>query len=116
MTEKTLLILDDDAPLRNRLCRAMETRGFDVIDAGTVSDGIDLVRKTPPAYAIFDMKLDDGTGLSLVPELRKKARAKIQKFGKPTRANDVAESRFAKLFCWLFGWKLLVQLRRLRSK
>ena len=52
----------------------------------------------------------------LVPELRKKARAKIQKFGKPTRANDVAESRFAKLFCWLFGWKLLVQMRRLRSK
>ena len=50
----------------------METRGFDVIDAGTVSDGIDLVRKTPPAYAILDMKLDDGTGLSLVPELRKK--------------------------------------------
>ena len=72
MTEKTLLILDDDAPLRKRLCRAMETRGFDVIDAGTVSDGIDLVRKTPPAYAILDMKLDDGTGLSLVPELRKK--------------------------------------------
>jgi two-component system response regulator RegA len=72
VTEKTLLILDDDAPLRSRLCRAMEKRGFDVIDAGTVSDGIDLVRKTPPAYAILDMKLDDGTGLSLVPELRKK--------------------------------------------
>ena len=52
----------------------------------------------------------------LVPELRKKARAKIQKFGKPTRANDVAESRFAKLFCWLFGWKLLVQLRRLKQR
>jgi two-component system response regulator RegA len=72
VTEKTLLILDDDSPLRSRLCRAMETRGFDVIDAGTVSDGIDLVRKTPPAYAILDIKLDDGTGLSLVPELRKK--------------------------------------------
>ena len=52
----------------------------------------------------------------LVPELRKEARAKIQKFGKPTRANDVAESRFAKLFCWLFGWKLLVQMRRLRDR
>ena len=51
----------------------------------------------------------------LVPELRKKARAKIQHYGKPTRANDVAESRFAKLFCWLVGWKLLVQLRRLRD-
>ena len=72
MTDKTLLILDDDTPLRTRLCRAMETRGFTVMDAGTVSDGIDLVRKAAPAYAILDMKLDDGTGLNLVPELRKK--------------------------------------------
>ncbi len=72
MIDKTLLILEDDAPLRNRLCRAMETRGFTVMDAGTVSDGIDLVRKAAPAYAILDMKLDDGTGLNLVPELRKK--------------------------------------------
>lgn len=52
----------------------------------------------------------------LVPELRKKAKAKIQQYGKPTRANDVAESHFAKLFCWLFGWKLLVQLRRLKQR
>ena len=72
MTDKTLLILEDDTPLRNRLCRAMETRGFTVMDAGTVSDGIALVRKAAPAYAILDMKLDDGTGLNLVPELRKK--------------------------------------------
>ena len=72
VTDKTLLILEDDAPLRNRLCRAMEKRGFDVVDAGSVNDGIDLVRKVAPAFAILDMKLDDGTGLSLVPELRKK--------------------------------------------
>ena len=72
MTDKTLLILEDDTPLRNRLCRAMEARGFTVMDAGTVNDGIDLVRKTAPAYAILDMKLDDGTGLNLVPELRRK--------------------------------------------
>ena len=72
MTENSLLILDDDAPLRNRLRRAMETRGFEVMDAGSVAEGIDIVRKTPPAFAVLDMKLDDGTGLSLVPELRAK--------------------------------------------
>ena len=72
VTDKTLLILDDDAPLRGRLRRAMEVRGFDVIDAGTVREGVEMVRKTPPAFAILDMKLDDGTGLTLVQELRKK--------------------------------------------
>ncbi len=70
--DKSLLILDDDAPLRGRLRRAMEVRGYDVKDAGTVKLGIDIVRKTPPAFAILDMKLEDGTGLALVQELRKK--------------------------------------------
>ena len=72
VTDKTLLILDDDAPLRGRLRRAMEVRGFEVMDAGTVQEGVEMVRKTPPAYAILDMKLEDGTGLTLVQELRKK--------------------------------------------
>ena len=72
VTDKTLLILDDDAPLRGRLRRAMEVRGFEVIDAGTVQEGVEMVRKAPPAYAILDMKLEDGTGLTLVQELRKK--------------------------------------------
>ena len=72
VTDKSLLILDDDAPLRNRLKRAMEARGFDVVDAGTVAEGIELVRKSVPSYAILDMKLDDGSGLTLVQELRKR--------------------------------------------
>ena len=72
MTDKSLLILDDDAPLRNRLKRAMEARGFDVVDAGSVADGIELVRRSVPSYAILDMKLEDGSGLTLVQELRKR--------------------------------------------
>ena len=70
--DKSLLILDDDAPLRGRLRRAMEVRGFEVTDAGSVRDGINIVRNDPPAFAILDMKLEDGTGLTLVQELRKK--------------------------------------------
>ncbi|MEC7558472.1 MAG: response regulator, partial [Pseudomonadota bacterium] len=72
MTDNSLFILDDDAPLRTRLRRAMEMRGFEVMDAGSVSEGIDIVRKSPPAFAILDMKLEDGSGLSLVSELRAK--------------------------------------------
>jgi glycosyltransferase involved in cell wall biosynthesis len=51
----------------------------------------------------------------LVPELRKKARAKIKHYGKPTRKNDVAESKVARLVCVIFGWKFLVQLRRMKT-
>ena len=51
----------------------------------------------------------------LVPELRKKARAKIKHYGKPTKENDVAESKLARLICVIFGWKFLVQLRLLKN-
>ena len=67
---KSLLILDDDAPLRNRLARAMESRGFEVITAETVSEGISLAPQTPPAYAVLDMRLADGSGLDVVAALR----------------------------------------------
>ena len=67
---KSLLILADDAPLRNRLARAMESRGFEVITAETVSEGISLAQQTPPAYAVLDMRLADGSGLDVVAALR----------------------------------------------
>lgn len=52
----------------------------------------------------------------LVPDLRKDAQKKIQRFGKPTRGNDVAESTLAKIICATLGWKALVQMRLLKSK
>jgi hypothetical protein len=52
----------------------------------------------------------------LVPELRKKSRAKIKQYGKPTRQNDVAESAVAKLLCSILGWKFFVQLRIIRTR
>jgi len=72
VSDNTLLILDDDAPLRTRLRRAMEARDFTVVDASTVAEGVEKTREHSPAYAILDMKLEDGSGLSLVSELRKK--------------------------------------------
>jgi two-component system response regulator RegA len=63
LPDKTLLVLDDDAPLRTRLGRALEQRGFEVTLAGSVAEGIAAVRANPPAFAVVDLKLDDGSGL-----------------------------------------------------
>ena len=38
-TDKTLLIVDDDKPLRDRLARAMEKKGFKVIQAERHEEG-----------------------------------------------------------------------------
>ncbi|MDJ0949506.1 MAG: ActR/PrrA/RegA family redox response regulator transcription factor [Alphaproteobacteria bacterium] len=66
----TLLIVDDDAPLRNRLGRAMEGRGFKVTTADGVAAGIASARAAPPAYAVVDLRLGDGSGLEVVSALQ----------------------------------------------
>ena len=70
-TDKSLLIVDDDNPLRDRLARAMEKKGFLVTQAESVEKGISQVNKAPPAFAIVDLRLGDGSGLEVVKEIQK---------------------------------------------
>src|SRR6201994_947037 len=67
--EKTLLLVEDDRPLRERLARALETRGFTVTQAESVAEGKARAKDAPPAYAVVDLKLDDGNGLDVVETL-----------------------------------------------
>ena len=69
VADKSLLVMDDDAPLRNRLARALESRGFDVTTAAGVKEALEIARSKPPAYAVLDMRLEDGSGLTVVEEL-----------------------------------------------
>lgn len=70
--DKSLLLVDDDEPFVRRLARAMEKRGFEPVIAESVAQGHDLVTKAPPAYAVVDLRLEDGNGLDIVEALREK--------------------------------------------
>jgi two-component system response regulator RegA len=67
--DRSLIIVDDDRAFLQRMVRAMEQRGFLVRSAFTVSEGIDLVRQSPPAFAVIDLRLEDGNGLDVIAEL-----------------------------------------------
>ena len=69
--DKSLLIVDDDAPLRDRLGRAMEKKGFKVVQAESVKEGIKQAKILPPAFAVIDLRLLDGNGLEVVKEIKK---------------------------------------------
>ena len=69
--DKSLLILDDDDPLRGRLTRAMEKKGFQVKEAKTVLEGLNIVKTSPQAFACVDLRLEDGNGLDVIKELTK---------------------------------------------
>lgn len=68
--DTSLLLVDDDEAFLKRLARAMEKRGFDVTTAGSVLEGKDRAKALRPAYAVIDLRLDDGTGLEVVELLR----------------------------------------------
>ena len=68
--DTSLLILDDDEPFTRTLGRAMERRGFTVTAILSVNEGLIHVKKTPPAYAIVDLRLGDGNGLDVVEKIR----------------------------------------------
>jgi two-component system response regulator RegA len=48
----------------------METRGFQVVVASTVEDGLGALRSQPPAFAVIDLRLEDGNGLDVVAQLK----------------------------------------------
>ena len=70
LPDKSLLLLDDDAPLRTRLGRALEQRGFSVTLCASVAEAMSSLRSHAPAHAVLDMRLEDGTGLKVVEAVR----------------------------------------------
>ena len=67
---KSLLIVDDDNPFRERLARAMKKKGFEVSQAESVKKGIEAVKIKKPAFAVVDLRLSDGNGLEVVKEIQ----------------------------------------------
>jgi len=70
--DRTLLLVDDDEPFVKRLARAMEKRGFVTETAESVAAGKAIAQARPPAYAVVDLRLEDGNGLDVVEMLRER--------------------------------------------
>jgi two-component system response regulator RegA len=116
--DRSLLLVDDDEPFVKRLAKAMERRGFLPDTALSVAEGRAKALASPPAYAVVDLRLEDGNGLEVIELLRDKrpdcrivvltgygaiatavAAVKIgavDYLSKPADANDVTNALLAK--------------------
>lgn len=70
--DRSLLLVDDDEPFVKRLAKAMEKRGFLPETAESVAAGRAIALARPPAYAVVDLRLEDGNGLDVVETLRER--------------------------------------------
>jgi PAS domain S-box-containing protein len=69
--KKTVLIVDDDADLRNNLEDILGDEGYVTLDAGSCSEALDIVKMQQPEVALLDIKLPDGTGTNLLSEIKR---------------------------------------------
>ncbi len=70
MTEK-LLIVDDDQTFAAVLARSMERHGFQAATACSAEQALTACRETAFVKAVVDLKLEQQSGLQLIPQLLK---------------------------------------------
>ena len=67
--DKSLLVVDDDRLFCDRLARALSSRGFTARTAIGVAKALKDIKIAPPAFAVIELRLGDGSGLDVVQAL-----------------------------------------------
>src|SRR5262249_5870561 len=66
----TVLVVEDEAPMRRFLRAALTSHGFKVVEAATARDAEQLATETPPDAVLLDLGLPDADGIELLHKLR----------------------------------------------
>ncbi len=66
----SILLVDDDDALRERLARALRERGFEVSTASDYDQAVDLAREDSPEMAVIDLRMPGRSGLEVVRALQ----------------------------------------------
>ncbi len=67
--ERAVLVIDDDEVFRERLCRALASRGWEATGAADGATALKLAAASSPDLAIVDLRLPEMGGLDIVREL-----------------------------------------------
>jgi two-component system response regulator RegA len=67
--QKTILLVDDDEIFLGVLAKALRGRGFNATTATGITEAVRLAQNQKPAMAVVDLKLNEESGLDLIPEL-----------------------------------------------
>ncbi len=68
--ENLILIIDDEIQIRRLLEITLQSNGFDTLEATSGKEGLNLAASHQPALIILDLGLPDGSGHSVLQQLR----------------------------------------------
>jgi len=66
----TILVIDDEAPIRKLLEITLQSNGYNVLQAATAKEGTIAAASHPPDMILLDIGLPDASGHDVLPELR----------------------------------------------
>ena len=73
MTGKTILIVDDEAPIREMIAVALEMAGYDCLEAANSQDALAIIVDRQPDLLLLDWMLPGSTGIELARRLKRDA-------------------------------------------
>ncbi len=73
LSKSTVLVVDDDATFRATLAEAVHAWGYRTLEAATLAETLTIVDRQRPSAVLLDVKLPDGSGISLLPQLKKRS-------------------------------------------
>ncbi len=65
----TILVVDDEEPIRNALKRFLSQQHFEVLTAGNGAEAIDMLHRSKVACVLLDVRMPDANGVDLVPRV-----------------------------------------------
>jgi DNA-binding NtrC family response regulator len=70
MQKSRVLVIDDDAALREAICEYLEDSGLEAYAAGTATEAMEQFERVHPEIALVDYCLPDSSALDLLPKLK----------------------------------------------
>ncbi|WP_320151248.1 phosphate regulon transcriptional regulator PhoB [uncultured Tolumonas sp.] len=66
MMSKRVLVVEDEAPIREMLCFMLEQRGFEAVEAADFSEAVALVKEPYPELILLDWMIPGGSGIQFI--------------------------------------------------
>ena len=85
---ETVLVIEDELPMRRFLRTALSANGFQVLEAGSMREAEQLVTGTPPGAILLDLGLPDGDGVALLRRLREWSKTPVIVLSARDREDD----------------------------
>ena len=72
-----MLVVEDEPAIAETILYALETAGYDVVHAGTGTEGLGIFAARAPGFVILDVGLPDRSGFDVCREIRRSSEVPV---------------------------------------